>query len=42
MLIACNNTPEPQTFTVEWHGETFYYVLPVNTIATFRRRDDGN
>ena len=36
VLIAYNNTNEPQPFKVRWHSRVFRYTLPVNTSATFR------
>ncbi|HTC94935.1 MAG TPA: glycoside hydrolase family 30 beta sandwich domain-containing protein [Terriglobales bacterium] len=36
VLIAYNNTNQPQSFKVRWHSQVFHYTLPVNTSATFR------
>jgi len=41
VLIAYNDTADPQTFKIVWHGRAFHSTLPINTTATFEWRGDG-
>jgi glucosylceramidase len=41
VLIAYNDTADPQRFKIVWHGRAFYSRLPTNTTATFEWRGNG-
>jgi glucosylceramidase len=41
VLLAYNDTADPQRFKIVWHGRALYTTLPTNTTVTFQWRDDG-
>ncbi len=41
VLIAYNDTADPQRFKIVWRGQALYDTLPVNTAVTFEWRGDG-
>ncbi len=41
VLIAYNDTAEPQRFKIIWRGKALYSTLPTNTTITFEWRGDG-
>ncbi len=41
VLIAYNDTAEPQQFKIVWHGRALYTILPMNTSVTFKWQGDG-
>jgi glucosylceramidase len=41
VLMAYNDTAQPQKFKIVWHGGALYDTLPTNTTVTFEWRGDG-
>ena len=41
VLIAYNDTADPQRFKIVWHGRALYATLPTNTSVSFEWRGDG-
>lgn len=41
VLLAYNDTADPQRFKIVWHGQALYTTLPTNTAVTFKWRDNA-
>jgi glucosylceramidase len=41
VLLAYNDTADPQRFKIVWHARALYTTLPTNTTVTFKWRNDG-